>query len=315
MKKLYVLGTFIAILLLLSCSQGEKKITIGYIQITEDEVLNTAKDGVFAALRDSGYIDGQSIKIINNNAQGDLSLIPTILQSLQSQGVDLIITNSTPCMVAAAQMISTIPVVFTVSFSPEQVGLKSTPSNLYGFYDPLDAERYVSMMQECIPSLKKVGLPYNNAEPNAEYSAKKFSAEFEKRGIEVVKSTVNSVNDLTLVGQYLVGQKIDALIVAADNTVYMGLSVLIKIANESKIPLFVTDPHQAKKGAAIGIGVNYQQWGYLSGLKAVELLKGRNIPNPIEPIVKQELLINKKACASLGLILPSSYENMVISNF
>jgi len=276
------------------------------MQITEDAVLNTAKAGVFKALADSGFIDGQNIRVIDNNAQGDLSMIISILQSFKSQNVDLIITNSTPCMVAAAQSVSTIPVVFTVSFGPEQMKIKNTPSNLYGIYDPLDAAGFVSMMQECLPGLKRVGLPYNNSEPNAEYSANVFTGEFEKRGIDVVKTTVNSANDLVMVGQYLKSQNLDAIIVAADNTIYMGLNVLGKLASESKIPLFVTDAHQAEKGAAIGMGVNYEHWGYLSGLKAVDILKGRAIHQPIQPITKLELLINKKACEAQGLVVPQS---------
>ena len=306
MKTILHFAAYFILLLFTACSQSERKTTIGYVQITEDEVLNTAKEGVFAALKDSGFIEDQNIKIIDKNAQGDLSIIVTILQSLQVQNVDLIITNSTPCMVAAAQSVSNIPIVFTVAFSPEQVGMKATPANLYGVYDPLDAEKFVSMMLECLPKLKRVGLPYNNAEPNAEYSAKVFSEEFEKRGIQVVKATLNSANDLTLVGQYLTSQNISAIIAAADNTVYMGLNALGKIAAESRIPLFVTDPHQAKKGAAIGMGVNYQRWGYLSGLKAVELLQGRSVMKKIEPITDSELLINTKACKAQGLVVPQS---------
>jgi putative ABC transport system substrate-binding protein len=308
MRQILKTATILALIILMACAQGEKKIKIGYVQITEDEVLNTAKEGVFAALKDSGFVNGQNINIIESNAQGDLSMITTILQSFQSQGVSLIITNSTPCMVASAQMIKDIPVVFTVAFSPEQVGMKSTPTNLYGIYDPLNVKEVVSIMLECLPMLKRVGLPYNNSEPNAEYSAKVFSNEFQKRGIEVVKTTVNSPNEIIMAGQYLKGQNIDALIVAADNTVYMGLGVLAKIANEANIPLFVTDPHQAKKGAAVGVGVNYNRWGYLSGLKAVELLKTRNIEKKIEAITETELLINSKACKDQELVIPRSLQ-------
>ncbi len=306
MKQTLMIAIGLVVLLIAACAQGEKKIKIGYVQITEDEVLGTAKKGVFAALRDSGFVDGQNVEIIENNAQGDLSMISTILQSFQSQGVDLIITNSTPCMVAAAQLVVGIPVAFTVAFSPEQVGMKTTPSNLYGIYDPLDAGAFVSMMLECVPSLKRVGLPYNNAEPNAEYAATVFSREFEKRGIAVVKATVNSANDLVMVGQHLAGQDIDAILAAADNTVYMGLNALGRVANDSKMPLFVTDPHQAKKGAAIGMGVNYERWGYLSGLKAVGILKGRTPLHRIEPIRETQLLVNANACKAQGLVVPQS---------
>ena len=92
---------------------------------------------------------------------------------------------------------------------------------------------------------------------------------------------------------------------AADNTVYQGIPVLAKLAASQKIPLFVTDPLQAEKGAAIGFGANYDQWGYQSGLKAVEILKGR-LPagNKIEPILKYDLIINKKSCEEQGLAVP-----------
>ncbi len=309
MQQKSIIVVCLSFFLLSACSENDKRIKIGYVQITQDEVLNTAKEGVFAALRDSGFADGRNIRIIENNAQGDLSTIATIVQSLQSQGVDLIITNSTPCMVSAAQLVSDIPVVFTVAFSPEQVGMKSTPPNLYGIYDPLDADRFVSMMLECLPALKRVGFPYNNSEPNAEYSARVFSREFERRGIEIVKAAVNSPNDLAMVGQHLAGLNINAMIAAADNTVYMGLNVLGKVAAEAKIPLFVTDPHQAKKGAAIGMGVNYERWGYLSGLKAAEILKGRVVQEKIEPINDTELLVNTNACKSQGLVVPQSILN------
>jgi putative tryptophan/tyrosine transport system substrate-binding protein len=296
----------ISLLAFTACNSGVKKTTIGYVQITEDAVLNTAKAGVFKALSDSGFVDGQNIRVIDNNAQGDLSMITTILQSFKSQGVDMVVTNSTPCMVAAAQAITDVPVVFTVAFGPEQVKMKSIPSNLYGVYDPLDAQGFVSMMIECVTHLKRVGLPYNNSEPNAEYSAGVFTAEFQKRGIEVFPASVMSVNDLAMVAQYLKGQHLDAVIVAADNTVYLGLNVLGKMASEAKIPLFVTDPLQVEKGAAIGMGVNYEKWGTLSGLKAIELLKGRTIQQHIEPIIATDLIINRKACSSQGLVLPQT---------
>lgn len=299
---------FIVLLLLLffvtACNKGTGKITVGYVQINEDVVLNEAKAGVFEALADSGFVVGESIKLIDNNAQSDLSMIITILQSLQARGVDLIITNSTPCMVAAAQLVSDIPLVFTVAFSPEQMGLITTPDNLYGVYDPLNSEDFADMLLEILPRTKRIGIPYNNAEPNASYSADKFSKEFESRGIEVVKSALTSVNEIVMVGQNLLAQKIDALIVTADNTVYSGLNALSKLAGEANVPLFVSDPLQAEKGAAVGMGVNYRQWGYLSGLKAVEILRGRTPAKRIEAIEGTDFVVNEKACMDQMLFVP-----------
>jgi putative ABC transport system substrate-binding protein len=307
MNRFRLLPGILAIVLFAACQPTQKKITIGYVQITQDAVLDKAKAGVFRALADSGFIDGQNIKILDNNAQGDLSMISTILQSLQSQNVDMIITNSTPCMTAAAQSVRTIPVVFTVAFGPEQLGFKSTPANLNGIYGVMNEGPFVDLMMECIPNLKRIGIPYNNAEPNAEYSVKVLRKEFESRGITLVTASVTSVNDIIQAAQYLVGQQIDALVASADNTVYLGLPVLAKVASAEKIPLFVTDPLQAEKGASIGLGVSYDQWGYQSGLKAVEILKGRaSSMTPIGPISGFDLLINRKACAEQGLTVPET---------
>jgi putative tryptophan/tyrosine transport system substrate-binding protein len=304
MKFPLVFSVAVLISLFTACHPAPKKITIGYVQITQDPVLDVAKAGVFRALADSGFVNGENIKILDNNAQGDLSMINTILQTFLAQNVDLVITNSTPCMAASAQTIRKIPVVFTVAFSPEQIGMKTVPENLFGIFDPLSTEEFADVVMECIPGLKRIGIPYNNVEPNAEYSVKVLSKEFEARGIQLVTAPVTSTNDLIQAGEYLAGQHIDAMVAAADNTVYLGLPVLAKLASEKNIPLFVTDPMQTEKGASVGFGVDYDQWGYLAGLKAVEILKGRTLSlKHIEPILKNDLIINRKASDEQGLNL------------
>lgn len=318
MNRLYFFIIVVIIVSFVDCQPTEKKITVGYLQITQDPVLDAAKAGLFRALADSGFVNGEKIRVLDNNAQGDLSMINMILQSFISQNVDAVITNSTPCMAAAAQTISAIPVIFTVAFSPEQIGLKTIPDNLYGVYDPLKVSLFVDLMLECIPDLKRIGIPYNNAEPNAEYSVKMLSEEFSARGITLVTASVTSPNDILQAGQYLSEQNIDALVAAADNTVYLGLPVLAKIASQKHIPLFVTDPLQVEKGAAIGLGANYYQWGYQTGLKAVEILRERSSAlKHIEPILNYDLIINMKACSEQNLIIPENVESRatrIISN-
>ena len=305
MKRILFILSVAVIACLTACNVSPKKITIGYVQITQDPVLDTAKAGVFRALADSGFVNGETIKVVDNNAQGDLSMINMILKSFQSQNVDMVITNTTPCMAAAAYTIRDIPVVFTVAFAPEQIGMKTVPENLYGVYDPLNVSAFADLMQECLPNLKRIGIPYNNAEANAEYAAKKLIKEFSSRGITVVTASVTSTNDILQAVQYLAGQQIDAFVTAADNTISLGLPVLVKAATEQKIPLFAMDPMQTKRGAAIGLGVEYFQWGYLAGLKAVEILKGRApLQNKISPVEKGDLTINKKACEEQGLLIP-----------
>jgi len=83
------------------------------------------------------------------------------------------------------------------------------------------------------------------------------------------------------------------------------LNALAKEAEKQKIPIFVSEPLQTQKGASVGYGVDYDNWGYQSGLKAVEILKGRSLQPPrISPIESYQLMINLQAAQAQGLTVP-----------
>ncbi len=77
--------------MIFGCNQGEHKLTVGYLQIAPDPVLDIARDAVFAALKDSGYVNGENFELLEKNAQGDLSMIPMIIQGFESRGVDILL--------------------------------------------------------------------------------------------------------------------------------------------------------------------------------------------------------------------------------
>ena len=288
-----------------SCSKKSDKIKIGIIQITDDQVLDIARKGAIKALEDSGFKDGDNIEIDYKNAQGDISNIVMILNSFKSAGVDLIITNSTPCMTAAVQNVEDIPVVFTVSFSPEQTGIKEVPANITGFYDPFEMEEFVKFIKQIIPNAKKIGVPLNPSEPNAVYASGKFKAVAQQHGFEIIEMSVSNSNEIITAGQALAEKGVDAMVVTADNTVYSGLNTLSTVCKNRKIPLFVTDAYQAEKGAAFGFGLDYSDWGYQSGLYAVEILNGvEPIDLPISPLNELQIVINKQFNDAIGLKIP-----------
>ena len=66
MKRFHFFLIIVVLACVTGCQPAQKKTTIGYVQITQDPVLDAAKAGVFRALADSGFIDGQNIKILPN---------------------------------------------------------------------------------------------------------------------------------------------------------------------------------------------------------------------------------------------------------
>ncbi len=67
---------FVLLSLVFACSSGSnRKISIGFVDALEDETLAKARQGFFVALKDSGYVKDDNMKVIYRNAQNDLPVI------------------------------------------------------------------------------------------------------------------------------------------------------------------------------------------------------------------------------------------------
>lgn len=309
MKKFMWRRLILLLLVFLSGCGGKKAdglYTIGMVQITEDPMLDLARNSVIAALREEGFEEGKNIRIEYENAQGEIPNITLILKKFVSQKVNMVITNSTPCMAAAAHTVKNIPVVFTVAFSPEQIGIKNPPANLTGAYDPFQMDDFVRLMRENVAGLQKIGVLCNSSEPNARYGADRLKEACAKQNIEVVEVAVFSANDVLQGGQALAQKGVQAFAIAADNTVYLAMDALAKVANSQKIPLFVTEPSQVERGACAGMGIDFKEWGRESGKIAAAIIKGENPANiPIKALQHKILYLNLKAAASQNVTFPA----------
>ncbi|MBN1154305.1 ABC transporter substrate-binding protein [candidate division KSB1 bacterium] len=308
-KKLILFCSISLILcFLISCTgkKIDKMYTIGIVQIVEDPMLDLARNSLIETLGDEGFVEGKNIRIVYSSAQGEIPNISLILKNFLSQKVDMIITNSTPCMAAAAQTIKNIPVVFTVAFGPEQIGIQDVPSNLTGVYDPFEMNDFVRMMRLSVPALKNIGILYNPTEPNARFGADQLKKECADQNITVIEMSVYSSNDVLLAARSLAQKQIDAFAIAADNTVHLAIASFVRVAEDHQIPLFVTDPSQVERGACAGFGVDYGDWGRESGKIAAEIIRGKDPAEiPIRPMQKKTMSLNLKAAASQGITFPA----------
>jgi len=307
MKKIF----FLSFLLLsfLSCTKHKNFPEIGVIQIAEDPVLDISRLAAIKVLQDAGYEDGKNITINYKNAQGDFSNLIMILKAFESNQVDAILTVGTPTMSAAASNIKSIPVVFTVSFSPQQLGIDK-PTNMTGAYDPLDMQGFIRIILDCIPGVNKIGLPFNPSEPNAEYASKQVLIEAEKQNIEVIRMPISNSIEVGQAAQALASKGVKAFVAAADNITYQGIPSISKVAEIAKIPIFVVDPYQTSKGAALGYCANYEEWGKTSGELLLKVLKGNKGESlPIIALKNFDIIINNQSAIKQGLIIPDSIKN------
>ena len=274
---------------------------VGVIQLAEHLALDRAREG---------FIEGENLEVIVNNAQGDQSNLATISQKFANDKPDLVCAIATPAAVSMASASPDIPVVGTAI--TDYVAAKLVKSNeapggnVTGTSDMNPIEEQVDLMTKVLPEMKTLGLMRSSAEENSRIQADIIKKVCKEKGIEVVEMTVSSVNDIQQVAQDLVNKKVEAIYAPTDNIISSAMPNLIRVTNDAKIPVFCGEEAQVEKGALITIGINYKALGVQTGKMAAKILKGEAKPAemPIETAEKYQVTINDSASKLLGITIP-----------
>ena len=307
-----------AMLLLAACGSNsdqasgdnkEKTVKIGITQIVEHPSLDAAREGFIEALKDAGYEEGKNLKLDYQNAQGDMNNNASIAQKLVSDKNDLILAIATPSAQSVVQATKDIPILFTAITDPvgaELVQSMEKPGgNATGTTDthPDAIKNTVAAIKKFIPGAKKVGIIYNNGEPNSVVNVKHAKEALEAEGLEAVETTISSSSEVKQAAESMVG-RVDVLYIPKDNTVVAALESVITVANDNDIPMFVGEGDSVKRGALASYGLDYHDLGYATGKKAVEILEGKKPADiPVGYPENLELVVNKKAAEEEGISL------------
>src|SRR5262249_37697085 len=116
------------------------------------------------ALRELGYVQGQSIAIEYRHSAGNDELFPRLAAELVDLKVDVILTYGTKATRAAKQATSTIPIVMLTVLDPVSAGLVASLArpggNVTGSSeasDELSAKR-LDLLREAVPKSKHVAI-------------------------------------------------------------------------------------------------------------------------------------------------------------
>lgn len=287
MKKMIL---WIALLLGISVTcMAEKEIQIGITQIIEHPSLDAARKGLEKALQKNL---GKKVKIEYQSAQGDFGTAQLIAKSYVNSKKDVIVAISTPSAQAALNATKQIPIVYTAVTDPKIAGLSG--KNITGTTDMSPLEEQLNLLKYLLPKAKKVGFLYNPSEQNSVSLLKQFTILAKERQLQVIEKGVNTVNDMNLALNSLLGQ-VDVLYIPTDNLVTSSESLLIQRANRKNVPVIASVESSVKKGALATVSIDYEKLGYQTGERILEILKGKS-PNQIqvEGLRETTLVINER---------------------
>jgi putative tryptophan/tyrosine transport system substrate-binding protein len=315
MQKILILLAFFS---MLSCSSSSSDTpVVGFVDGYEDETLYKARDGFYAALADSGYSeDLGTLKIIYRNAQGNIPTLSQIVQYFVSEKVTLMATNPTLSTITAVQRTTSIPIFQMVSPEPSLVDLNdkegNPPINLFGAMEILD---YINTSFSLIPAVIQpkgaqlvVGMIYNQAEPQSVVALQRIQGVADSLGVKLEILPVNSSADAQLVTRSLISKGIDAFFANPDNAVFASFETILGVCNEKGIPIFTSEEGLVARGAVAAYGADLYDWGYQSGLQAVQYLKtGSTDGLALEMVNVRKHVYNPEAAKRFGLNFPAEY--------
>lgn len=285
----------------------EHKVKLGLTQFVEHPALDSVHKGIVDGLAEDGYKDKDNLEIDFQNANGDMNNTVTIAQKFASDQKDAVVAITTPSSQAVAKAITNVPVIFSTVTDPVSAqlvkSLDKPEGNITGTSDKVPMEKQLEVIQQLMPSIKKLGVLYTTSEVNSGVQVEELEKAAKAKGIELIKSGISSQNEVQLGTQTLVDQA-DAILIPIDNTVVAAFDGVLMVAEKAKKPVFASDTDTVKRGAIATYGIDYYEMGKQTGHMVAKILKGQKVADtPVEISKETNLFLNETAAGRFGITI------------
>jgi putative ABC transport system substrate-binding protein len=281
--------------------------------------LNSASPGPYPplsaflkGLNDRGFVEGRNVAIEYRWAEGHYERLPALIADLVQRNVSVIAATSTPAAAAAKAANTTIPIVFTTSGDPVQLGFVSSLSkpggNLTGATQlniEVSAKR-LELMHEALPIATNFALLVNPPGPNTKAELGDDNAAATALGLTLHVLRASSEQDLATVFESLSQLKTEALVIGSDPFFSRYIEKIAELALRYRMPAIYQYAEFTTAGGLMSYGGNVGESYHIAGVYVGRILNGEKPANlPVQQVTKVELIVNLKTAKALGITVPS----------
>ena len=297
-------------------AQQPKKVPrIGYLSPFDPARESSRAEAIRLALRELGYIEGQSIAIEYRYAEGKRDRLPELAAELVRLKVDLIVVSGVAIPIRAAKNATkTIPIVMVgLSADPVELGLVESLArpggNVTGITNisrELGGKR-LELLKEAVPKVARVAVLYDPALPGSELDVKEvLPVAARALGLTVQPWEVRGADGLEKVFAALSKQRPDGLYVPPSGPLmFTNPKRITGFALRSRLPSMYLSRVFVDAGGLMSYGADradsYRRVAYFVD----RILKGAKPSDlPVERPTKFEYVINLKTAKQIGLTIP-----------
>jgi ABC-type uncharacterized transport system substrate-binding protein len=261
-------------------------------------------------LKTLGWIEGYNIQIDLRWYAGDLARLRSYAADLVKLKPDLIFSMSTPTVSALQQATKTIPIVFVNANDPVGFGfvdsLARPGGNITGFvaFEPEMGGKWLEILREIAPSVKRVGLIYNPKTHTGQYF-QSIETAAQLLSVKLVRITFGDAVTLKRGIDEFARESSGGLVVMPDASTRVNRDLIVRMAARHHLPAVYTYRLFITRGGLAYYGTNTTDQFSKAASYVHRILRGEKPANlPVQAPTKFELVINLKAAKRIGLDLP-----------
>lgn len=292
-------------------AQEKRTFSIGVLDPLAERANAAAMAELREELADSGYVDGQNLRLHYRSADGMPERFPRLAAELVRLKVDCIVANGTPAALAAKAATRSIPIVTALVLDPVETGLVASldkpGGNLTGIA-VLTGEverRRLELLRALAPGRKRVTMLVNMGNAALASTWKAMQAAAMAMGLQADLVDVRRPQDFA---RALVAAKergAEALVVRVGALSDADRDALIVEAARHRMPAIYAQRAFVESGGMASYGINLP---YHFGRSVVFIEKVLRGAKPGELAMEQpdrfELVINRRTIRALGLVIP-----------
>jgi putative ABC transport system substrate-binding protein len=266
---------------------------------------------VIDGLRDLGWVDGQTMRLVIRAAEGRPERLPDLTRELVEAGVDLIVGVGTDVAKVVRSVTGTVPLVMSISEDPVEIGLAASLSrpggNLTGvtFISAELAAKRLELLKEVVPQAARVAVLWNPAHVDLEF--KELEPAGRALGLTFQSVEVRSPEEWDWAFRAVASGRPDALIVVPSRMINHNAKRIAAFALEHRLPAVSLWWSFAEAGGLLTYGPNIGAMVRRTATHIDKILKGAKPGElPIERPTHFELVVNLKTAQVLGLTMPPS---------
>jgi putative ABC transport system substrate-binding protein len=296
-----------------SSVRAQQVYRIGYLSLGSPTQEDTRFDAFREGLKALGYVEGKNLVIEARWLNGaTYEQLPPLAKQLSDLRVAVIVTYSTPGVLAAKRATAEIPIVFLTAGDAVASGLVASLARPGGqvtgisYFNPELASKRLEFLKEALPGLNHSGILLNDNNPATKPVVAAVRSTARSLKLELSEFAVRAPADQDAAFAAMAAKPVGGFIITEDPMLIYDTASSAKLAQQYRLPgCGFTEFAEAGGFAAYGIDFP-EMWRHGATL-VDKILKGADPADlPVEQATRFVTVVNTKTAKAIGVEVPTS---------